>query len=164
MSRTRSPSRGSSKTPGVERVSYPALPGSPYHALAQKYLPRGAGAIFSFDLRRARGRPALHRGAATLEPSGQRRRRQEPGHPSRQHDPPPVERRGTGRRRHHARHHSPLGRPRDPRRPDLGSRARPARRRASRRAGRPRVARRRLQVGRLQVRSAQSTSVQFAFH
>lgn len=36
--------------PGVTRVRYPGLDSSPYRALAQKYLPRGAGAIFSFDL------------------------------------------------------------------------------------------------------------------
>jgi O-acetylhomoserine (thiol)-lyase len=36
--------------PGVTRVRYPGLESSPYRALAKKYLPRGAGAIFSFDL------------------------------------------------------------------------------------------------------------------
>jgi O-acetylhomoserine (thiol)-lyase len=36
--------------PGVTRVRYPGLDSSPYRTLAQKYLPRGAGAIFSFDL------------------------------------------------------------------------------------------------------------------
>ncbi|MCG8916084.1 bifunctional o-acetylhomoserine/o-acetylserine sulfhydrylase [Actinokineospora sp. PR83] len=35
----------------VEKVYYAGLPSSPYHAAAQKYLPRGAGAIVSFDLR-----------------------------------------------------------------------------------------------------------------
>jgi O-acetylhomoserine (thiol)-lyase len=34
----------------VSWVKYPALPSSPYHALAQKYLPKGAGAIFSFGI------------------------------------------------------------------------------------------------------------------
>jgi O-acetylhomoserine (thiol)-lyase len=38
------------KQPGVTRVRYPGLDSSPYRALAKKYLPRGAGAIFSFDL------------------------------------------------------------------------------------------------------------------
>jgi len=33
----------------VERVTYPGLPSSKYRALVDKYLPRGAGAIFSFD-------------------------------------------------------------------------------------------------------------------
>ncbi|HEV8670650.1 MAG TPA: O-acetylhomoserine aminocarboxypropyltransferase/cysteine synthase family protein [Candidatus Limnocylindria bacterium] len=36
--------------PGVTRVRYPGLDSSPYRALAKKYLPRGTGAIFSFDL------------------------------------------------------------------------------------------------------------------
>ncbi|WP_049575843.1 bifunctional o-acetylhomoserine/o-acetylserine sulfhydrylase [Nocardiopsis sp. SBT366] len=35
----------------VERVHYAGLPSSPFHALAQKYLPRGAGAVVSFELR-----------------------------------------------------------------------------------------------------------------
>lgn len=35
----------------VEWVRYPSLPSSPYHALAQKYLPKGAGAVFSFGIK-----------------------------------------------------------------------------------------------------------------
>jgi O-acetylhomoserine (thiol)-lyase len=35
-------------------VRYPGLPGSRYHSLAAKYLPRGAGAVFSFDIRGGR--------------------------------------------------------------------------------------------------------------
>lgn len=35
----------------VEWVRYPSLPSSPYHSLAQKYLPKGAGAVFSFGIR-----------------------------------------------------------------------------------------------------------------
>ncbi len=38
----------------VEHVRYAELESSPYHALAQKYLPRGAGAVFAFDLRGTR--------------------------------------------------------------------------------------------------------------
>jgi O-acetylhomoserine (thiol)-lyase len=37
--------------PQVAWVNYPGLPSSSYHALAQKYLPRGAGAIMSFGIR-----------------------------------------------------------------------------------------------------------------
>ncbi|MCM5571950.1 O-acetylhomoserine aminocarboxypropyltransferase [Burkholderiaceae bacterium FT117] len=42
----------------VDRVSYPALESHPDHALAKKLLPRGCGAVFSFDLKgdRAAGR------------------------------------------------------------------------------------------------------------
>jgi O-acetylhomoserine (thiol)-lyase len=36
--------------PGITRVSYPGLPKNSHHKLAQKYLPRGAGAVFCFDL------------------------------------------------------------------------------------------------------------------
>ncbi|WP_410653950.1 bifunctional o-acetylhomoserine/o-acetylserine sulfhydrylase [Amycolatopsis sp. lyj-112] len=35
----------------VEKVYYAGLPSSPFHAAAQKYLPKGAGAVLSFDLR-----------------------------------------------------------------------------------------------------------------
>jgi O-acetylhomoserine (thiol)-lyase len=44
--------------PMVERVGYPELEGHPSHALAKALLPRGAGAVFSFDLKgsRAQGR------------------------------------------------------------------------------------------------------------
>jgi O-acetylhomoserine (thiol)-lyase len=40
--------------PQVERVRYAGLDDSPYHALKEKYLPRGAGAVFSFDVRGGR--------------------------------------------------------------------------------------------------------------
>ena len=35
----------------VAKVNYAGLPENPYHALAQKYLPKGPGAVFSFDLK-----------------------------------------------------------------------------------------------------------------
>ncbi|RJQ73042.1 bifunctional o-acetylhomoserine/o-acetylserine sulfhydrylase [Pseudonocardiaceae bacterium YIM PH 21723] len=35
----------------VEKVHYAGLPDSPWYALAQKYLPKGAGSILSFELR-----------------------------------------------------------------------------------------------------------------
>lgn len=37
--------------PKVEKVNYPSLPSSPYYALAQKYLPKGAGSIFTFHVK-----------------------------------------------------------------------------------------------------------------
>ncbi|HTR36603.1 MAG TPA: O-acetylhomoserine aminocarboxypropyltransferase/cysteine synthase family protein [Bryobacteraceae bacterium] len=37
--------------PQVAWVNYPALASSPYHSLAQKYLPQGAGAIVTFGIR-----------------------------------------------------------------------------------------------------------------
>ncbi|MEG1849711.1 MAG: aminotransferase class V-fold PLP-dependent enzyme, partial [Oscillospiraceae bacterium] len=40
--------------PGVEQVNYPALPQSPYKALADRYLPRGAGGVFTFSLKGSR--------------------------------------------------------------------------------------------------------------
>jgi O-acetylhomoserine (thiol)-lyase len=40
--------------PAVEKVVYPELPGHPDHALAQKLLPKGCGAVFSFELKGGR--------------------------------------------------------------------------------------------------------------
>lgn len=37
--------------PKVASVNYPGLPSNRYYALAQKYLPKGAGSIFSFDVK-----------------------------------------------------------------------------------------------------------------
>ncbi|GAA3668681.1 O-acetylhomoserine aminocarboxypropyltransferase/cysteine synthase family protein [Microbacterium marinilacus] len=36
--------------PEVASVDYPGLPSNPFHALAQKYYPRGAGSVFAFTL------------------------------------------------------------------------------------------------------------------
>ena len=40
-----------SKRPEVAWVSYPGLPNDKYHALAKKYVPKGAGAVFTFGLK-----------------------------------------------------------------------------------------------------------------
>jgi O-acetylhomoserine (thiol)-lyase len=40
--------------PLVSWVNYPGLTDSPYHALAQKYMPKGAGAIFCFGVKGGR--------------------------------------------------------------------------------------------------------------
>ncbi|MCI0481319.1 MAG: O-acetylhomoserine aminocarboxypropyltransferase/cysteine synthase [Candidatus Dadabacteria bacterium] len=37
--------------PAVTWVNYPGLPDSPYYGLARKYLPRGAGSIFTFGIK-----------------------------------------------------------------------------------------------------------------
>jgi len=39
------------KNPNVEKVNYPGLESSPHHANAKKYLPKGAGAVLSFELK-----------------------------------------------------------------------------------------------------------------
>ena len=39
---------------GVARVGYPELDGHPSQALARRLLPRGCGAVFSFDLKGSR--------------------------------------------------------------------------------------------------------------
>jgi O-acetylhomoserine (thiol)-lyase len=40
-----------SKHPAVSWVLYPGLPGDKYNALAKKYAPKGAGAVFTFGLK-----------------------------------------------------------------------------------------------------------------
>mgnify|MGYP001224240394 FL=1 len=40
--------------PKVAWVNYPSLPDSPYYDLAQKYLPKGAGAVFTFGVKGGR--------------------------------------------------------------------------------------------------------------
>lgn len=40
--------------PAISWVSYPGLSDSPYHALAKRYLPLGAGAVFTFGVRGGR--------------------------------------------------------------------------------------------------------------
>ncbi len=42
--------------PGVEKVNYPGLSGNPYHELAKKYLPKGAGGVLSFVLKAEKSR------------------------------------------------------------------------------------------------------------
>lgn len=37
--------------PKVDWVAYPTLPSNKYHSLAQKYVPKGAGAVFSFGIK-----------------------------------------------------------------------------------------------------------------
>lgn len=44
--------------PKVAWVAYASLPQSPYHALAQKYTPKGAGAVFTFGLKGENARAA----------------------------------------------------------------------------------------------------------
>ncbi|WP_431277946.1 O-acetylhomoserine aminocarboxypropyltransferase/cysteine synthase family protein [Leifsonia poae] len=51
--------------PEVTAVSYPGLPSDPFHTRAQRYLPRGAGAVVTIDL--AGGRAAARRFIDALE-------------------------------------------------------------------------------------------------
>jgi O-acetylhomoserine (thiol)-lyase len=55
--------------PRVAWVNYPGLESSPYHALARKYMPRGAGGILSFGIR-----PPAHAGSdsAAAQRAGER--------------------------------------------------------------------------------------------
>src|SRR5262249_51446761 len=72
--------------------------------------------------RRLRRRAPFHRIPPAFLTPRQRRRRQEPGDPSRLHHPPAAQRRGEGCLRRHQRHDSSLDRPGRYRRYHLGSR------------------------------------------
>lgn len=52
---------------GVEWVSYASLPDHPQHELAAKYLPKGAGAVFSFGLKAASPGQAREKGKRFIE-------------------------------------------------------------------------------------------------
>ena len=62
MSNTRKVVEFLTQQPFVARVGHPLLESHPSHALAQKLLPRGAGSVFSFDLKGSR-----HQGKAFVE-------------------------------------------------------------------------------------------------
>jgi len=51
LSNTMATAQHLEKHPLVSWVKYPSLPSSPYHAMAQKYTPKGAGAVFSFGIK-----------------------------------------------------------------------------------------------------------------
>ena len=108
--------------PLVGWVNYPGLESSPYHALARKYLPKGASSILTS---RHPGRPrcgrGVHRGIAVHEPPRERRRREDPGHSSRLDHAPPALRRGADRGGGDPGHDPALGRHREPGRHPLGS-------------------------------------------
>lgn len=61
--------------PLVAWVNYPGLVSSPYHALARKYLPRGAGGILSFGIRPGAGGAGAGHDAsnAQVDPAAARR-------------------------------------------------------------------------------------------
>ena len=54
MSNTRKVVEFLAKQPFGERVGHPMLESHPSHALAQKLLPKGAGSVFSFDMKGSR--------------------------------------------------------------------------------------------------------------
>ena len=84
----------------VEYVDYPGLPSNPYHELAQKYLPRGAGSILTFGIRGGReaGRRLIE-SLQLLQPPCERRRREVPRHPPGLDDAPAADRRRVARGR-----------------------------------------------------------------
>ena len=111
------------KHPKVTWVAYPGLKSSPEYAAAQKYLPKGAGAILGFGIQ---GGPEAGKkfieSLKLLQPPGQRGRRQEPGDPPRHHHPQPAQRRAAGQRRGLPRFRAPERRPRGYRGYPLGPR------------------------------------------
>ena len=86
--------------PPVEKVLYPEIPDHPDHALAKKLLPKGCGAVFSFDIKGGRAAGQVHRVAARVLAPRQRRRREVARHPSGDHDALPHVGRGPEEGRH----------------------------------------------------------------
>ncbi len=112
----------------VAWVNYAELPEHPSHALHAQISAAGRGLdLHVRPARRPRGRARVHRSARAVEPSRERRRREEPRDPSRLDDAPAAQRRTARSLRRHAGDGAALRRPRRYRRPDLGSRARRSR-------------------------------------
>ena len=75
--------------PKVSWVSYAGLKSSPYRDLAAKYMPEGAGSVFTFGVRGGYGAGIRVVEACDLfSPPGQRGRRPVTDHPPGLHDPP----------------------------------------------------------------------------
>ncbi len=114
--------------PFVARVGHPLLESHPSHALANKLLrhgAKGAGAVFSFDLKgnREQGKKFIE-ALKLFSHLAERGRLPQPGDPPREHHALPHDRRGAGRRRHLAGHHPPVDRAGRPGRPDRRPQAR----------------------------------------
>src|SRR5262249_34748422 len=74
----------------ASNVAYPGLPGSKYRSLVEKYLPLGAGAVFSFDCAGGRnGGQNLIGGGAPPAPLGDGCGPEKPVNPPPSHTPPP---------------------------------------------------------------------------
>ncbi len=80
--------------PDVRWVNYPGLASHPTHEVATRTLRGGFGGMVTFGIKGgAEAGARADRQREAVQPARQRRRRQEPDHPSRQHDPPAAERR-----------------------------------------------------------------------
>jgi O-acetylhomoserine (thiol)-lyase len=120
--------------PMVQRVGYPELDGHPSQALAKRLLPRGCGAVFSFDLKGSprRARPSSRRSSSSATwPTSATAARWSSTRPAPRTSAWTTRR---WRRRHRPRHHPPEHRPGRRRRPDRRPEARASRRRRRRRA------------------------------
>jgi O-acetylhomoserine (thiol)-lyase len=58
--------------PLVAWVNYPGLKASPYHELAKRYMPRGAGGILSFGVKPPAGKATDHDPAAAAQRAGEK--------------------------------------------------------------------------------------------
>ncbi len=98
------------KHPAVTWVNYAGLASSRYHTLAQKYLPKGCGAVLTFGLKGGlEAGKKLNQLAAAVFPSCQCGRCTKPGDPSGIHYPPAVIGCRTARVGSHSGYGAPLG-------------------------------------------------------
>ncbi|MEJ7712887.1 MAG: PLP-dependent transferase [Pyrinomonadaceae bacterium] len=80
------------KHPAVEWVNYPGLESSKYYALAQKYLPKGSGALVTFGISGGlEARQALYQLSKAFQLAGEHRRCQVAGHPPGVHNSPAID-------------------------------------------------------------------------
>ncbi len=81
----------------VESVAYAGLPSSPWYERAQKYAPRGAGAVLAFEIKGGlEAGQAVRQLARAAQPRGQHRRRALAGDPPGIDDAQPADARGAG--------------------------------------------------------------------
>ncbi len=125
--------------PDVASVNYSGLPSSPWYAAANKYAPKGVGAVLSFELKGGvdAGR-ALVDNLAAVQPPREHRRRALARHPPGVHHALAAHARAAAHDGRHAGPRAPVGRARERRRPEGRPRGRP-RRRARRRRRPPRL-------------------------
>ena len=100
-----------SNHPKVAWVSYASLKDSPYFKLAQKYLPKGAGAVFTFGVKGGyEAGVKIGRGRAPVLASGQYRRHPQPHPASGLDHPSAADRRAARLGRRWRRCHPPVDR------------------------------------------------------
>ncbi len=105
-------------TPTSRPSTTRACPSSPWYAAANKYAPKGVGAVRVVRAQgRRRRRSRARRQRQAVQPPGEHRRRAQPHHPPGLDDALAADARAAAHDRRHAGPRAALGRPREHRRP-----------------------------------------------